>query len=162
MTPGGFGVKSNSMTQINFYHLTSSPLGKALPKLLEKVLASNLRALVVATSDERVEQLNKELWTYTTKVFLPHGAREDGFAEQQPIYLTAANENPNGATVLALVDDARIKGLEGFEKCLYLFDGNDPVQLSGARARWKSFKEAGHTVTYWKQTAKGGWEQGAT
>ena len=34
--------------KINFYHLTQIPLGKALPRLLEKVLASDMRAVVKA------------------------------------------------------------------------------------------------------------------
>jgi len=46
------------MTEIGFYHLQRSPLERALPKLLEKVLEAGKRAVVVARSDERVEQLN--------------------------------------------------------------------------------------------------------
>jgi DNA polymerase-3 subunit chi len=148
------------MTKINFYHLTSSPLGKALPKLLEKVIASDARVVVQAPSHERMEQLNSELWTYTTKFFLPHGSKADGFADEQPIYLTASNENPNGATILAIVENAEVSELQSFEKCLYMFDGNDAAQLQTARSRWKEYKTAGHELTYWQQNPKGGWEEG--
>ena len=38
------------MTEINFYHLTFSPLERALPKLLERTLEGGKRALVLAAS----------------------------------------------------------------------------------------------------------------
>ena len=40
------------MTDIGFYHLTATPLEKALPKLLEKVLSSNMKALVLVDDKE--------------------------------------------------------------------------------------------------------------
>lgn len=146
--------------KINFYHLTKLPIGKALPKLLEKVISSGARVLVHTNSEEKVEQLNKEMWTYTTKFFLPHGSKKDGFCDEQPIYLTAANENANGANILALVENSSVDNIADFEKCIYMFDGNDEAQLSAARKHWKEYKNAGHELTYWQQTAKGGWEEG--
>ena len=62
----------STVTEIGFYHLTCTPLERALPKLLEKVLASGARAVVRAGSDERVEFLNGALWTYQPASFLPH------------------------------------------------------------------------------------------
>ena len=43
----------------------------------------------IAGSDERVESLNAQLWTYKERGFLPHGSAKDGFAEDQPGWLTA-------------------------------------------------------------------------
>jgi len=146
------------MPQINFYHLTKLPVGKALPKLLEKVILSDKRVLVQLNNEGRVQLLNKEMWTYTTKFFLPHGAKGDGFESEQPIYLTCANENANGATILAMVENSTVDNLNDFEKCIYMFDGNDESQLQNARNHWKEFKSQGHELTYWQQTAKGGWE----
>lgn len=144
--------------KINFYHLTQTPLGKALPRLLEKVVAADMRAVVLLEDEEKVEKLNNELWTYTTKVFLAHGSKKDGFASQQPIYLTASNENPNGSEVIAFVGNAEPESLEGFSKCLYMFDGNNPSELQTARIRWKKYKEQGLDLTYWQQSEKGAWE----
>lgn len=146
--------------QINFYHLTKSPVGKALPRLLEKVLTSGVKTIVLAPDEKRTEELNRDLWTYTTKVFLPHGSKNDGFSDEQPIYLTAGNENPNGATVLAIVEGANSDNINAFEKCLYMFDGTDDSQLKTARQRWKEYNNAGHSTIYWQQNSKGGWESG--
>jgi DNA polymerase-3 subunit chi len=49
----------------------------------------------------------------------------------------------------------------GYEKFLDMFDGTDAAQLEAARKRWSAYKEAGHSLVYWKQNAKGGWEEGA-
>jgi DNA polymerase-3 subunit chi len=42
-----------------------------------------------------------------------------------------------------------------------MFDGNDYEAVTSARARWKTYKAAGHDLTYWQQTDRGGWEKKA-
>ena len=147
------------MTEIGFYHLTMSPLERALPRLLEKVYASGARAVVIAGSEERVAALDTALWTYDVGSFLPHGTRRDGDAPEQPIWVTAEDENPNGATILVLTDGARSASIASFERCLEMFDGNDPAAVEAARERWRSYQAAGHGLTYWQQTSRGGWEK---
>ena len=145
------------MTEVGFYHLTRSPLEDALPKLLEKAYAAGNRVLVRAGDAERLELLNRALWTYGKDSFLPHGTRADGFAEDQPIYLTSQVENPNRATILALVLDAEAPDLAAFDRCLDLFDGGDPGSVARARERWRQATAAGHACTYWQQREQGGW-----
>lgn len=147
------------MAEIGFYHLQSVGLEQALPRLLERVLERGLRAVVLAGSAERVEALNRALWTYGRDSFLPHGSRADGFADEQPIYLTERLERPNGATVLVLVDGAEVEDLSDFERCLDLFDGNDPDAVAAARARWRRLRKGGHRLVYWQQGERGGWHK---
>jgi DNA polymerase-3 subunit chi len=152
------------VTEIAFYHLQASPLEQALPKLLEKTIGAGKRAVVVLGSPERVEALNALLWTYDQDGWLPHGSEADGSPEEQPVWLTARDENPNGAHYLFLAEGATSAAVGAFERCFELFDGNDPEAVQGARARWRAYKEAGHGLTYWQQTDAGGWarkEQGA-
>jgi DNA polymerase-3 subunit chi len=146
------------MTVINFYHLTVSPLGKALPKLMEKVYAAGHRALILTEDAAQTDLLNKQLWTYTTKFFLPHGAKSDGFESNQPIYLSHEEENPNQSKILAFVGSAEPGNLSEYDKSLYLFDGMDDASVSRARERWKHYKREGHEVTYWQQSEKGAWQ----
>ncbi len=147
------------MTDIGFYHLQKSPLERALPRLLEKVLAADMRAVVMASSEERVEHLNNVLWIYDPASFLPHGSARDGDAERQPVWLTDADENPNAARVLVLTDGATSDRVADYERCLDMFDGRDEEALAAARERWKLYKAAGHGVTYWQETERGGWTQ---
>jgi len=152
------------MTEIGFYHLQRSPLERALPKLLEKVLEAGKRAVVVAGSEERVEQLNGVLWTYRPDGFIPHGSAKDANPEAQPVWLATAPENPNGAGILVLTDGATPDGIDsfgGFERCLEMFDGNDDTAVAAARERWIAYKAAGHDVVYYQQTESGGWEKKA-
>jgi DNA polymerase III subunit chi len=144
--------------EIGFYHLQRTALEPALGKLLEKVLASGQRAVVQASSAERVEALSRFLWTADPAGFLPHGSRADGEAERQPIWLTERAEVPNAATVLILVDGAEAEPPPGIARCLYMFDGNDPEAVEQARAQWRAWRERGATVTYWQQ-GEHGWRK---
>lgn len=146
------------MTDVAFYHLEKSPLETALPRLLEKTLKAGKRAVVMAGSELRVEALTTLLWTYGQETWLPHGSAKDGNAADQPVWLTAEDENPNGAEFLFLTDGAASERLADYERIFELFDGNDPAAVEAARARWKGYEEAGFGLAYWQQTAAGGWE----
>ncbi|HTH16301.1 MAG TPA: DNA polymerase III subunit chi [Magnetospirillum sp.] len=149
------------MTQIGFYHLTRLPLEQALPRLLEKAQGAGLKVVVMAGSRERVEHLNGLLWTYAEDSWLPHGSSADGEPALQPIWLTDQEENPNGATVLVLCDGVTPADVGTYARCLDLFDGNDDEAVQAARARWKTWKAAGHELVYYQQTERGGWEEKA-
>ena len=149
------------MTEVRFYHLQRRTLDQALPPLLEKVLERGLRAVVMAGSEERLEMFNQMLWTWDPASFLPHGGPRDGFAADQPVWLTTSAENPNGASVLVLTDGAGAgaTGLPGVTLVCDLFDGNDGEAVAAARERWRQGKAAGHDMTYWQQSPTGGWER---
>lgn len=149
------------MTEIGFYHLRSTPLERALPRILERALAEGHRIVVMAGSAERVDHLDALLWTYDDASFLPHGSAREGNAERQPVWLTAGDENPNGATMLVLVDGARSARLDGYARCCDIFDGNDESAVAAARERWREAKAAGHRLVYWEQT-QGKWEKRST
>jgi DNA polymerase-3 subunit chi len=147
------------MTQIGFYHLLNTPLEAALPRLLSKAVEQGMRALVMAASAERVKALDGALWVFDQGSFLPHGTAREGRAEAQPIYLTATEENPNGAGLLVLTNGVAPSFVGEFERCLDLFDGKDDAAVTAARARWKRLADAGHELTYWQQTDRGGWQK---
>jgi DNA polymerase-3 subunit chi len=149
------------MTDIGFYHLTRSPLDHALPRLLQRAYGSGARVVVMAGSAERADALDQMLWTYDAASFLPHGTVRDGDAAAQPIWLTADDENPNEATILVLTDGATSARVADYARCMEMFDGNDEAALAEARTRWRDYGAAGHALTYWQQTERGGWEEKA-
>ena len=146
------------MAEIGFYHLLSTPLERALPRLLERARTQGNPIVVRCGSAERVAQLDALLWTYDEASFLAHGSARDGNAEAQPIWLTDRDENPNGASTLILVDGLEAADLDAFGRCADLFDGNDDGAVEAARGRWRRAREAGRTLTYWQQTTSG-WER---
>tara|TARA_B100000427_G_scaffold316281_1_gene311192 strand:+ start:71 stop:520 length:450 start_codon:yes stop_codon:yes gene_type:complete len=149
------------VTEISFYHLERSPLEQALPKLLEKTLSIGKRALVLASTEDRVENLAQVLWTYDPDAWLPHGTAKDGSPEDQPVWLSTEDETPNKATFLFLTDGATSQWVDSYERCFELFDGRDPAAVQAARDRWKAYKAAGHDLSYLQQTPQGGWEKKA-
>ncbi len=146
------------MTQIQFYHLTETPLEKALPRLLEKAYAANIKCLVVARDEAQADILNQTLWTYHPQAFLPHGSSKDPKGEEQPIYLATNEDNKNNATLFCTTSGATPE--DTYDRVLDIFDGHNDESVAAARARFKSYKDAGHTLSYFKQT-DGKWEQAA-
>jgi DNA polymerase III subunit chi len=150
------------VTEVLFYHLQRQPLEAVLPTLLERSLQRGWRALVRATSDERLSALDDHLWTFSDDGFLPHGTEREPDAAEQPVVLTLAEGNPNGAAVLFLVEGAPVPAdASGYQRLVLLFDGNDEDALAAARVDWKRVKAAGHEATYWQQDARGRWEKKA-
>ncbi|HXZ16880.1 MAG TPA: DNA polymerase III subunit chi, partial [Roseiarcus sp.] len=144
------------------YHLTRRRLDRALPTLLEKSLSRGWRVVVQAESETRVKALDKALWEFDAEKFLPHGTKADYAPQSQPIYLTAEGDNPNGADVRfflggvtaapALKDPAAAPKT----RAVLIFDGNDELQLSAARAQWKELREEGFELVYYQENEAGG------
>src|SRR5215216_3085872 len=150
------------MTEVHFYHLQQKPLEAVLPTLIEKSLARGWRAVVQATSAERLAALDDHLWTFADESFLPHATDKEPDAAEQPVVLTLAEANPNGAAIRFLVEGAPVPAdFSAYERVVVVFDGNDEDALAAARAHWKAVKAAGHEVTYWQQDQRGRWERKA-
>jgi DNA polymerase-3 subunit chi len=146
------------VAQVGFYHLTRTALESALPKLVEKARAAGLRVRILTGSPERTAALDSLLWTYDPESWLAHGTPKDGDPDLQPIWIGDADDNPNQAQCLVLVDGAESAHLAAYARCLDLFDGGDEEAVAAARARWTKAKDAGHTLTYWQQT-ESGWSE---
>ena len=150
------------MTEILFYHLQDKPLEAVLPTLLEKSLGRGWRAVVQATTAERLAALDDHLWTFSDESFLPHPTDKEPDLAEQPVVLTLGDGNPNAAAIRFLVEGAPVPAeIDGYERLVLLFDGNDEDALAAARADWKSVKAAGHEATYWQQDSRGRWEKKA-
>ena len=153
------------MTDVWFYHLVGTRLEQALPSLLEKSLGRGWKAVVQAASEPRLRALDEALWTDEDDSFLPHACMGDGEDARQPVLLMLGEGNPNAAQVRFFVEGAdplaALGGANSYERCVVLFNGDDPTDLALARAQWSALKGAGHAVTYWQQAPSGRWEQKA-
>ena len=146
------------MTEVSFYHLTSSSLEKALPKLLEKIYQQELRTVILCENEQLIPIMDDLLWSYSTKTFLAHATHLDPMPEQQSIYITNKEENPNNASILISIGESLPHYWQAFDKYLDIFSSNNEQELQSARERYKKLKEQGHIIKYWKQDDKGGWE----
>lgn len=144
------------MTIINFYHLTSGSYEKAACQILEKCYKSDYKTIVKVSNEEVQESLNKTLWTFAQKSFIPHGSKSDPKAELQPIYITTTSENPNNAGVLMLV--GTMDGIyDDFERIFVIFDGKDEGAKALVRGAMEKLQTAKNQVSYYEQTKEGGW-----
>lgn len=149
------------MSRVDFYHLQKQSLDEVLPKLLEKAYQSGKHILVKTGSSDKVEAISSFLWTFRDDSFLPHATKNDGFAEEQIIFITADDENANNADFLFLINGAEMPAdkMSAFERIFNIFDGNSEAALTQSRQFWKTCKDAGFNVYYWYQSASGKWEQ---
>lgn len=148
------------MTEILFYHLRGQTPEQVLPALLQKSLERGWRAVVQASSPERLEALDALLWTWRDDAFLPHGTWREAEATEQPVLLTLNEDNPNGAAVRFLIEGATVPGdASAYQRVVLLFDGEDPEALDRARTHWTEAKSAGFEVAYWQMDEKGTWRR---
>lgn len=143
-----------------FYHLEASTLEAVLPDLLEKTLAKGWRALVKLPQD-KIAEMDKFLWTFRDEGFLPHGRDDEPKADQQPVLLSADIESGDGFDAAFLIDGADLSDVSGLSRIMVMINGRSEDDVTRERARWKSLKDAGGNLTYFQQTARGGWEKKA-
>jgi DNA polymerase-3 subunit chi len=145
--------------QVDFYHLTATPLDRALPQIAEKVLASGARLLLVAESETQRVALDKLLWAYSAESFLPHACAGGDRDADQPILLTDTPVAANGARHIALTDGIWRDEALGFDRAFHFFDSE---RIAEARVAWKALADRdGVERRYWKQNDAGRWEQAA-
>jgi DNA polymerase-3 subunit chi len=146
------------VTEVLFYHLQGQKPESVLPTLLEKSLQRGWRVVVQGSSEERIEALDAQLWTYRDDGFLPHGTWREAEAAEQPILLTLTESNPNVANVRFLIDGAPVPAdAASYQRIVLLFDGEDEEAVTAARAQWSAAKEKGFEATYWQPDAQGRW-----
>ncbi|MDX2095086.1 MAG: DNA polymerase III subunit chi [Alphaproteobacteria bacterium] len=143
---------------IQFYHLLSTTRERAVPKLMEKVIKSGSRAVMLTGSDALLKTMSDALWTNDPASFLPHGSARDGHAAEQPVYLALVEENPNGADVLCVLDGSLPASAGSYGKLLDVFDGSNEADVAAARTRWMHYKNLGFALHYIKQQPGGGWK----
>lgn len=143
--------------QVDFYHLTRTPIERVLPQIAEKVLESGGRLLVIAGDPAARAKLDQALWSYKPESFLPHGQAAGPDDARQPVLIAASADAANGARFVAIADGIWREEALRFERAFHFFDEERIVE---ARLAWKGLSDrADVNRNYWKQKENGGWEK---
>ncbi|MBB5709380.1 DNA polymerase III subunit chi [Sphingomonas xinjiangensis] len=143
--------------QVDFYHLSRTPLERVLPRIAERILATGGRLLVVAIDEQTRMGLDQLLWTYAAASFLPHGLAGGEDDASQPVLISRVPDGANGAQNVALADGVWRDEVLAFTRVFHFFTED---RIREARAVWKDLAEKeGVKRRYWKQDDAGHWEQ---
>lgn len=145
--------------QVDFYHLTTTPLERALPSIAVKVVESGGRLLVVSGDAQQRQHIDVSLWTFQPDSFLPHAQAGAGEDALQPVLIGEGVDPANGARFIALIDGVWRDEALGFDRAFHFFDGEN---IGAARLAWKGLADRdGVERRYWKQDENGRWGQAA-
>ncbi|OPZ78363.1 MAG: DNA polymerase III subunit chi [Alphaproteobacteria bacterium ADurb.Bin438] len=140
--------------RIDFYHLTSSTLQKILPQLAINIDKTKKHAIFLFKDDNEVEKFNDYLWTFKDTSFIPHGSKNDGNENLQPIFLSSEFSNPNDAKFIVYTSPLNNINPE-FERVFIIFNGNNKMELEMARNLWKKGIALSAEMHYWQDLPEG-------
>ncbi len=146
------------MTEIRFYHLLRDTTTKAVPDILSKAVAKNMRVLLKLPDEKRRAFYDDWLWRYHPESFLPHAQDGDPEPNAHPVWLSVANDAPNGAKMAFVIEGAELPESTAFDLICFMFDSENDDRLQEARKRWSGLKSQKElTLTYWQQGEDGRW-----
>ena len=148
---------------IGFYQLRSADTtGAVLARLLQKSRDAEKTIRVIAP-ESMLASLSQAIWSEPADSWLPHGVkgRDDDSQDSCPIWLDDEDTDDVKTDFYFYLGDkmpaAEILANQNIERLFILFDGKDAAQLTAARASWRAWKDAGHTLTYFAQDDSGAW-----
>lgn len=152
------------MQQFSIYHTAEGLFYKTICLLVEKSYLSDFRIILLTSDLEAQESLNKLLWTYSKKQFIPHGSKLDSLPEKQPVYITHVLENPNKANVLIIVAPFDIEEIfskknyiNHFQRVIIIYDSLDNIDLVIKTINEST--ESTPTIDCYKQSPNGTWSR---
>lgn len=121
------------MIKVSCYKTIQEKLPKAFCMLAEKCYHNGIKIFVYTNSKEYTVELDKVLWTYSKKQFIPHGTIYDLSPEKQPILIGSGLKNSNSSASMIIInaDESKILSIlssnENFiitkcERLFFLYD----------------------------------------
>ncbi|MCH9753377.1 MAG: DNA polymerase III subunit chi [Alphaproteobacteria bacterium] len=145
--------------EVSFYHLTSTPVEKALPHLVFKIYNTNVRCLIVCKDDQQMREINDVLWSFSTKKFIPHGSTEEDNKSIQPVLVsTSIDELSNNPEVVVILNNQNINSNTNFKNHIYMVYGNkDDSNVSQFYNLYQSYTSKDYNTKLWTLDKAGKW-----
>jgi len=147
---------------VRFYHLTRSPLDRAVLLLVGKAYDAGLRTEVRGVTQAQIDALDRALWLGDEAAFLPHGVAGGLHDAYQPVLLTSEPQAAPATRCVMCVEGAPVdpSEAEAHDRTFLLFDGEDEAARAHARGQWSALKGAGLACEYWSEES-GRWARKA-
>ncbi|MCP5266690.1 MAG: DNA polymerase III subunit chi [Burkholderiaceae bacterium] len=132
------------MTRIDFHFNTPEKLVYAC-RLVRKVMRSGSKTVVFCSEHEPLERLDRLLWTFSDRDFLPHVQVHDPLAPETPIVLaTGAVDTPHH-DVLVNIGAQTPPIFSRFERVVELVS-TEEADRAAARERWRFYRDRGYPM----------------
>lgn len=136
------------MTEVNFHHGAADPIAHAC-RLLWKAQQRGSRVTVRA-DEEALDRLDRALWTFDERAFVPHFRLRAGASLSQrfvrtPIWLVDHVADAPEAQVLVNLGPDIASGFESFERLFEIVGADDAARHSG-RQRWRHLQARGYEI----------------
>ena len=140
------------MSEVFFYHLTTTTLEIALPKILERALSLEWSIEIRTSANTNLDEISNAIWRGPEESFLPHCLEDHGDLQDYPIVLCKLPLK-EFRDCLIVVDQADLKENEvkNYKRVCLIFDAKIEVELSKARKSWKKLSDEGINTAYWTE-----------
>ena len=147
------------MSEVFFYHLTQTRIEVALPKILERAVSADWLVELRIGTEANVESISDAIWKGPDDSFLPHCLEDNDKLYDYPIVLSKSPLS-DLRDCLIVIEQAELQNneVEKFKRVCLLFDSKNEVELTKARASWKSLSDAGVNTFYWAED-QGTWKK---
>lgn len=136
------------LAEVEFHTGVADPVAFAC-RLLRKAWRQGHRMLVTAPP-ARLAELDRVLWTFEEREFLPHvrlpGASA-AVAARTPVWLAASADVEDAPALLINVGAAAPEPPQRFERLIEIVSA-EPDDADAGRARWRQYKAAGLEIKH--------------
>ncbi|WP_305046267.1 DNA polymerase III subunit chi [Geoalkalibacter sp.] len=129
---------------IEFIKLKKPEKARYLCELAEEFFQQGKRVLITVNDDNQGVTLDLFLWTWHKGSFLPH-CFDNGAVDclDEPVVITTAERNGNGARVLIQGKPCSLEFVRGFDQVIDFAESYDEMLLQQSRRRFVLYREAG-------------------
>lgn len=158
------------MIKISCYLTTQGQLPKTFCQLAEKCYYTNLKTTVFTENEDYSNSLDRVLWTYSKKHFIPHATDKDPFPEKQPLLITNNAEKYNQSEIIFFVNaiqdtilkiiakDSKIQ-LNNTQNIIFLFDEFQKIQSNEITSIMQKSYINDFIINSFSQNEKGIWDK---
>lgn len=136
------------MTRIDFHSGVADPLLHTC-KLVRKAVAAGNRVVCLSTDSQRLEALDRALWSFSPTDFIAHVAVTDPLAEQTPVLLSDGSVPPpvSHHEVLVNLDAQTPAHFSRFQRLIEIVSRDD-ADKTAARERFRFYRDRGYALAH--------------